>query len=782
MKSAQYIKAALTDPSDPLALLLIIFSISLIWMPFGLNIPPTYEEWIALESVREIGFWHTGFHFTTERPLIFLPYALGYIVSPGKFFGINIIQLISMVVSSVGIYFFIKKVTNFGSGAALVSALLFAFWPADSGHFTLRTLNISFSISFFIIAANIWFVAEKQKLVYILVIASQSISLLVYDGGVLPMLFFGVIIYFYQKKINAKNYLNIIIWYAVPICALMLLIYNVKFAGGGYEASIVNKSMAHSGILNLIGESSITTIKAMFRLYIAGWYEPNPIYHENYIFLIISLIYATIILRLYEFVGGNNKCDFEDSNKSVGAFVLLGFAFSVVAYLTYLPTTWNDSTFRVFLFSNIGAALTTTGLLFLLLRRFGFVGVTLFKIIGISLIFVGFYRAIEQHGSYAHYGNLQYSIAKRIVKFAQAHASKKNILMISRPSDGFYDNYASCSVASHCITNAANYISPVGFTRNYYTCELSHSDWREQCTFRPNGVEVSAINPVRFSIFLPYNDTAVASSWSEQSFFKNIYIPKLFSTGKMKTVVPKNSILLIPSKDKNGNAQLWQMQSDFYFRIIDNHLGATPTSHQENNGPFFELLSGQGPAVSEDLFENYMNAFCSANNVFAVVVTKITPDNIKNYMRLTDWKRKSVGSAIIYYVPSEGDLAYYYVNGDEFPYYVNGDEFPIMTDQYNWFGKSIAIHTHKECADLSLSGKGIPGQVGAITITIHSNKAEANYKIESNTVNVMLPKNGVSTLTANKTWIPNQYNHSGDTRNLSVLYKIEPRASCSESK
>lgn len=254
----------------------------------------------------------------------------------------------------------------------------------------------------------------------------------------------------------------------------------------------------------------------------------------------------------------------------------------------------------------------------------------------------------------------------------------------------------------------------------------------------------------------------------------DVYSPKLFSAENIKTVIQKNRILLIPPVGGNGYAQLWQAQSNFYFRMIGNYLGTMPTSQQKINGSFFELLSGQGPAVGEDLFENYMNAFCSVNNVFGVVVTKITPDNINNYMRLTDWKRKSIGSATIYYVPREENIAYYDVNGDVFP--------PI-TDKYNWFGKSIAIHTHHECAKLYLAGKWIPGAVGAITIAIRSDKAETSYKIGNNTTaSIMLPKNGVATLTANKTWIPNQYNHSGDTRNLSVLYKIEPRASCSEPK
>ena len=254
----------------------------------------------------------------------------------------------------------------------------------------------------------------------------------------------------------------------------------------------------------------------------------------------------------------------------------------------------------------------------------------------------------------------------------------------------------------------------------------------------------------------------------------DVYSPKLFSAEKIKTVIAKNSILLILPVGENAYAQLWQAQSNFYFRMIGNYLGAMPTSQQRNNGSLFELLSGKGPAVSEDLFKNYMKAFCSVNNVFGVVVTKITPDNIKNYMKSMGWKQSNVGSAVIYYVPSEDDLSYYYVNGDVFP--------PI-TDKYNWFGRFIAIHTHHECAKLYLAGKWLPGAVGSITIAIRSDKGETSYKIGNNTISsVILPKNGVSTLTANKTWVPNQYNHSGDTRNLSVRYKIEPLASCSESK
>ena len=135
-----------------LAALSALLVLALIWMPYGFGMLGLIEEWGILGTfvrnhhITYIAVQGGPFGATRMRPLDILPFALAYLVNPQSFWPWHVLMAAALLCKALGmaalLYWLIRDRT-----IAVLGALLFMVYPADTMQMTLRSLHINWSVA-----------------------------------------------------------------------------------------------------------------------------------------------------------------------------------------------------------------------------------------------------------------------------------------------------------------------------------------------------------------------------------------------------------------------------------------------------------------------------------------------------------------------------------------------------------------------------------------------------------------------------------------------------------
>src|SRR6185312_1292811 len=108
----------------------------------------------------------------------------------------------------------------------------------------------------------------------------------------------------------------------------------------------------------------------------------------------------------------------------------VGVAIVVMGFAMFLPTTWRDTNWRVFIYSSIGSALTVTVACWIAASLFRSGARPTFVALSAALFTVGSIHALEQHGLYFAQTQRQQEILAGIVASAPKVVSPVSFLLV----------------------------------------------------------------------------------------------------------------------------------------------------------------------------------------------------------------------------------------------------------------------------------------------------------------------------------------------------------------
>ncbi len=220
-------------PTRPVFVVVISFLVLVIaqWMLFGFNIPGQSDEWVHLARMEYVPFIPEP----TIRPLLRLPWAVAYWLTPGSFLGLNLILAVALFVKGLALYSVLRRLLPEYPALAYAAGVLFIVYPADDAAFALYVVGFHVSIAAYLIATYCFLVYQQRPAG--LPLAGIWLGLLVSLGIVetayplviaTPLLLPGMLSLPEWFRLRRKPTLSelwraakpLCVWYAIPLILL----------------------------------------------------------------------------------------------------------------------------------------------------------------------------------------------------------------------------------------------------------------------------------------------------------------------------------------------------------------------------------------------------------------------------------------------------------------------------------------------------------------------------------------------------------------------------------
>ncbi len=213
------------------------------------------------------------------------------------------------------------------------------------------------------------------------------------------------------------------------------------------------------------------------------------------------------------------------------------------------------------------------------------------------------------------------------------------------------------------------------------------------------------------------------------------------------------NVIILPYGE-TGPSLIWQWQSGMAFSQSGGYVGFTPPAELK-----WPVLNNFFAGTGGPSFDSDISAFCGTHEVSAILVAPGTPAPLAAAVHWLHWEETMDHGVRVVHVP-------HYIH------YLLGDFWPEKGDDY-WMGYQIKIVTRGEPMQLRISGRDRPSGLGPVEIRVVNGLDVSRYQIASqDTALVSLPANGVVSLTAAGTFVPEQLIHNGDRRHLSVRISL----------
>src|SRR5712692_272530 len=473
-----------------------------LWLPFGWKVTGLYEEWFVMsggDTGNPVRMLYDPPYNQSYRPLTVAPYVLGYILTPSSFLGSNIVLALWLLGKGVAMYALVRRLVPENPALAFVSGALLVVYPADRAFLTFLTTNVQAGVFLLLVALNLLIVAWQRFRwpTLLAMLLAEGVALGTYEGGLLLTLGAPVLLVWLRDGIDKRLAAVAALWWAVSIAFVFHLIRTLRDPAS-YAAGLLVGSGLDSPFLEILRSWFYSVTRAYIRTFGSGWYralrELAP--QDPYLHLSAGL---TVFLTLPAIWLHARRDEETKPGVDIKRYLVLG-SLGVVAVLAgfamYLPTTSRNSSWRVFLYSSIGAALAVGVACFLFARLFGqwqrivFIGVTSF-LIGIATV-----HALAQHQGYFEYSQRQQQILAGIISQAPHLEPGTTVLLVDRTPPAAFKAWSMCGVVSNCLEWALRYIYGDPTLRAMYCAPgyRPRGQFSEECRFEAQRVTVSYIH------------------------------------------------------------------------------------------------------------------------------------------------------------------------------------------------------------------------------------------------------------------------------------------------
>jgi hypothetical protein len=487
----------------PVALAALAALVLTLWLPFGWKVTGLYEEWFFMsggDAGDPIRMLYDPPYNESYRPLTVVPYVLGYILTPDSFLGFNIIFAIWTLGKGAAMYALVRRLIPENPALALVSGGLLIVYPADSALLTLRTTNIHAGVFFFLVALNLLIVAWQRFLwtSLLAMLVAEGVALAIYDGGILLSLCAPVLLIWLRHGIDKRLLSVAALWWTVSIAFLVHLLVTLTDSASYAAGLLVRSGVTNAHVVDILRSWRYSVAHAYRRNFTTGWSEAvrGLNWQDPYLHLSAALTVFVIIPAIWLHARRDEDTTTTVDTKGYLVLACLGAIAVLPGFGMYLPTEWRNSSWRVFLYSSIGAALAVSATCFLFARLFGqwqrlvFVGLTS-ALIGIATV-----HALAQHRGYFEYSERQLQILADILREAPRLTPGTTVLLIDRTPTTVFKAWSMCTVVSNCLEWALRYIYD-DHTLHAMYCAPGYrprDDFSEECHFETHRVSVPYVH------------------------------------------------------------------------------------------------------------------------------------------------------------------------------------------------------------------------------------------------------------------------------------------------
>lgn len=331
----------------------------LLWLPFGFNVGGTVEEWLELhryyQSPAEMLALNASF-----RPLVPLPYLIGYTLTPYSFVGLNLLYLALIWAKGCFSWLLLRRLSGHAALSFAAAALVMVY-PADSGIIGLRTISIQMSLLAFLAALYYFLKAfdHPRAIYFAAMLSAQLICLLIYEAAYPLILLSPLLLAWLDGKISRRILRMTLLWYLIPLLTGIGLLLTLNTGAESRQGQIFSLGEA------FLADAARHTGRLYLHNLLTGWIDAARRVRVGEIGdLLIGLIGGGI---------GGLICWslWEDwSRLRLRGLLWIGLVAMFAAFAVYLPTSLRAESWRVFLFVAAGAALSILVALMLLLKRF----------------------------------------------------------------------------------------------------------------------------------------------------------------------------------------------------------------------------------------------------------------------------------------------------------------------------------------------------------------------------------------------------------------------------
>ncbi len=470
----------------------------LLWVPFGLKVSGIMEEWLVIHSV-EIGgqsdrdenyslFITQGTQRT--RPLVGVAPILGYSLTPDSFVGFNLVAMALFFAKGLVLYSILCRLAPKNRPYALLVALLFVIYPADSGLFTFRAISIHLSVLLYLLGVYFFLIYFQHGRWWGLVGAWLAVigSVWIYEVAYPLIVLMPLLLIWQEGRLNRRVIRDSLMWYLAPLLALLYITF-IFIQGASYQSWLLQ----HSGLNQpSVFVDMLTSLgSAYYRHFVGGWGQAltqlqSPYVGLSLLMVVIALIAGALVTR------GGSRLD--GDKRRYWLLALIGFLLVGLGYAPYLVTPYRQLDWRVYYYSSFGGAICVGSVVYLLVlytRSRIMVFVPLMSL----LIGLGTLRALNQHEYYNELALTQQQLLHGVV--AQVPRLKSEVPIVVVDETGTYNSNWSLG-ASYLLRYALDYV----YSDNRLTAVLCSFDPStgqfvilpevvEQCAFAPDGLKLT---------------------------------------------------------------------------------------------------------------------------------------------------------------------------------------------------------------------------------------------------------------------------------------------------
>jgi|GEM_PF-5233329 len=402
-----------------LLIAVVLFLVALgLWIPFGFKTVGEYELWLVKQFFL-LGPPHNLTDEMTSRLSILIPHTWIQLLNADSFIAYNILHLLLTFLRGALCFAILKKF-DVRDIFALGVTTIFTFYPSTTEAQSLRNITIIFSFVIFLFAIYTFLSYQKRPTRFHLIVffVMMFFSATYNEYVFLHIVFFPLLLFYFDRRITHKFINLTIIWYIIPI---------------GY----VSYYYLMSGVTEVFGEQFIESTPLTQRLteiidinqqsftdlLVTNWQFTLTTDVELITYILITLIVAIAIFSLGLYLIKTTK---HESNIPVSGLLKMMIVGTIVIVLSasmFGIFERPSSDWRIYSSATLGAAIIITScayfLAYFMLGRLNsqliFIGI-------ISLMSaLGFFQSINQHKYYS-------DIAQAKTKFL---AFTKNIDVIA---------------------------------------------------------------------------------------------------------------------------------------------------------------------------------------------------------------------------------------------------------------------------------------------------------------------------------------------------------------
>jgi len=474
-----------------------------LWLPFGWKVTGLYEEWF-LVSLADAGnplrILYDPPYNESYRPLLLAPHVFAYLLTPNSFLGLNIIMSLCLLGKGAAMYSLVRRLLPDNPALAFVSAALLLVYPADRAVLTLRNTSIHAGIFLLLVALNLLIVAWQRSrwTTLLAMLLAEGIALGTYDGGILLSLCCPVLLVWLRPGIDKRLVAVAALWWAVSIAFLFHLILTLRDPASYAAEVLAGSGLGNGHFTEILRSWAYSVTRAYVRNFGTGWYQAlrGLDWQDPYLRLSAGLTVFVIVPTIWLHARRGEETRPDVDTKRYLVLASLGAVAVLPGFATYLPTVWRNSSWRVFLYSSIGAALAVGVACFLFARLFGqwqrmvFVGLTS-SLIGIATV-----QALAQHQGYFEYSQRQQQILANIISQAPQFEPGTTVLLVDRTPTAAFKAWSMCTVVTNCLEWALRYIYGDYTLRAMYCAPgyRPRNQFSEECRFEARGVTVSYVH------------------------------------------------------------------------------------------------------------------------------------------------------------------------------------------------------------------------------------------------------------------------------------------------